>query len=559
MKRTVFLAVLLLLSMAVFTGCRGSDTPTPPPQAQVTPAPAAPGAQAPEDVAPASAQITFPFENTVRFSMAATRLDANPMVQDVPIVQELMAYANVEIDWVDWPSSALSERMALAFATGDYPDALFGAWILGMGGVMNYSAQGFLVPLEEYFIPEIMPNWYRVVRDRPHWIQELVTPDGHIYATASLSEWAPRPFQDAHFINQTWLNRLNLNLPTTTDELVNVLRAFRDNADILNPNGVIPMSLFWGNHMRGFNSMMGWWGQSATQGGFSMRGDTVVMDATTQEYRDMIRFFSQLHSEGLIDQELFTHNNAMFLAKIQSDPPMVGVFPDWGFGYVGQTAEDTGYDIVMLPPLSAAPGVTPMWSARVHPFTGNMGFHLTDRSDPAIRPYIMAFIDLFYDPMISIRNNIGELGHNIRHVEGRYFELIHEASLPALERAAYGLTNRGIWMIFNDEFAWREQSTRDIWEQQNRDLLDPFVDPNPFPNMWMPLELVEERAVLLADINSFILMQAARWVSGEGDVDAEWDNYIAQLNAMGLQRLLQIQQNAYDASPFSAANPWRYR
>jgi putative aldouronate transport system substrate-binding protein len=38
---------------------------------------------------------------------------------------------------------------------------------------------------------------------------------------------------------------------------------------------------------------------------------------------------------------------------------------------------------------------------------------------------------------------------------------------------------------------------------------------------------------------------AAKWVT-EGGIDADWDAYVRQLNAMGLQRFVQIKTDAYN-------------
>ncbi len=57
---------------------------------------------------------------------------------------------------------------------------------------------------------------------------------------------------DIPYINKKWLDYLKLDVPTTTDELEQVLIAFRDNADKLEKEfdiegGVIPMSFIINN------------------------------------------------------------------------------------------------------------------------------------------------------------------------------------------------------------------------------------------------------------------------------------------------------------------------
>ena len=57
---------------------------------------------------------------------------------------------------------------------------------------------------------------------------------------------------------------------------------------------------------------------------------------------------------------------------------------------------------------------------------------------------------------------------------------------------------------------------------------------------------INERTALNVDIKSYVEAQWAHWIT-EGGVEEEWDDYLQQLDAMGLQRLIEIDQGAYDA------------
>jgi hypothetical protein len=40
------------------------------------------------------------------------------------------------------------------------------------------------------------------------------------------------------------------------------------------------------------------------------------------------------------------------------------------------------------------------------------------------------------------------------------------------------------------------------------------------------------------------VQKQAEWVSGQADIDREWDTYVAQLNRLGLPELLQLKRGA---------------
>ena len=65
-----------------------------------------------------------------------------------------------------------------------------------------------------------------------------------------------------------------------------------------------------------------------------------------------------------------------------------------------------------------------------------------------------------------------------------------------------------------------------------------------------PVSMNEEDSVefsaLYSEISSYVEESVARFVTGDRDIDAEWDSYLADLEAMGLERFLELFQTNYD-------------
>ena len=69
---------------------------------------------------------------------------------------------------------------------------------------------------------------------------------------------------------------------------------------------------------------------------------------------------------------------------------------------------------------------------------------------------------------------------------------------------------------------------------------------NPLPVLtWTDAES-KERSTYLADIQPYVDQYRAAVATGDQDLDATWDAYINTLNQMQLQRLVEIDQAAYD-------------
>ena len=141
-------------------------------------------------------------------------------------------------------------------SAGDYPDAIVADYAGGSDvDVINYGSQGVYIQLEE-LIQQWAPKFLKAVEEQDPRILALSTaPDGHICGLPMSI-----PSNDVYnngFINQVWLDNLGLDMPTTTDEFVEVLRAFKDNDanGNGNPNDEIPLAFKftdWGAYDHGF-------------------------------------------------------------------------------------------------------------------------------------------------------------------------------------------------------------------------------------------------------------------------------------------------------------------
>lgn len=75
----------------------------------------------------------------------------------------------------------------------------------------------------------------------------------------------------------------------------------------------------------------------------------------------------------------------------------------------------------------------------------------------------------------------------------------------------------------------------------------PYIDQSHnFPFLILPMSQTEEASVIQNDLNSVMTTHAARWITS-GGVEEEWDSYMKELNNAGLERYLEIYQQAYDA------------
>ena len=77
------------------------------------------------------------------------------------------------------------------------------------------------------------------------------------------------------------------------------------------------------------------------------------------------------------------------------------------------------------------------------------------------------------------------------------------------------------------------------------DIYLPFAEGEFYPTVFFTPEELEELEFIQFDINEFTNLKRAQWLAN-GGIEEEWDAYLAQLDAMGLGRFIEIHQAALD-------------
>ena len=205
--------------------------------------------------------VSFPLKEKAELSfITSAPATSTQEPNERTIFERLEKQTNVHIDWTCFVSDQFNDKKNLALAQfGNLPDGLFNA---GMSDydLLRYAKQGIIIPVEN-LIDKYMPNLKAVLEKYPEYRTMCTAPDGHIYSFPWIEQLgagkeAIQAIGDIPYINKKWLDYLKLDVPNTTEELEQVLIAFRDNADKLEQEfdiegGVIPMSFTqnnWGTY-----------------------------------------------------------------------------------------------------------------------------------------------------------------------------------------------------------------------------------------------------------------------------------------------------------------------
>jgi putative aldouronate transport system substrate-binding protein len=464
----------------------------------------------------------------------------------------------VRVQVLNFPYQAGVEQKNIMLNTGNYPDAI-GGWLLSDNDIMSLSSDGTIIPLEGYIANTVN---IKEALERPGIRQSMTLPDGHIYSPPYIVKEPLVTFSP--WINQVWLDQLGLRMPTTTEEFRQVLIAFRDRIPPVNGQRIIPFSGDPNNLYLG--TLAGWFGVNASgaagnAGYFTVINGQVESTIIRPEYREFIKWFAGLYREGLVDREIYTQNVDTWKAKGKQG--LYGVSIAYGSGDFLPEVEpkdkesDPSRNWLGYTPLPVlrAPGVTnPVFRNNNNGMSlFRTQFVITDKAQGKAQR-IIDWLDRVYDPIHSTECDAGPMGRtwNMRDLRNgtQYWQTIDTSSWNQDERDRNGWGGYSVPSLPKYRRPSWEEQPRPGWENEYKELdvrdalYKPFLEATAMPQLWMTAANARRAADLQTAISDYVVQKQAEWVSGQADIDREWDAYITQLNRLGLQELLRLKREA---------------
>ncbi|GIP33471.1 extracellular solute-binding protein [Paenibacillus sp. J2TS4] len=465
---------------------------------------------------------------------------------DIAAWQEYEKMSGIHIDWDAYTSADITEKRNLALASDQLPDIFYRAKVPDKD-IDKYGEEGSFIKLND-LIDQYAPNFKAIMEKYEDVKKGVATADGSIYALPNLTDSPSIEITRKLFINQKWLEHTGKQLPTTTDELYDVLVAFRDG----DPNGdggknIIPLTADTLDDIIGvLRGSFGLGNRGTGNGYWDVEPDSEDLRfyPASQSYKELLAYLNKLYTENLIDREIFTSSGTKVLAKNEQN--LVGSF---SFGNVVARANTNADDFVGLETALAGPNGDRLYTS-VRGHFGSRGAFLISKSNKYPEA-TMRWIDHFYseegirmlymgvegvsyqkdadgnyDFIPEIVNNIPE-GSSFDQVVSKYVPYAG-GSLPTL--------------ILEEYFKGGETQPSAKAAAEN---LRPYVPEELWAPFSFTFEESEEKLSLEADIYAMVKQRTAEFVQGKASLD-EFDSYVAQLEKMGLGQLKDIYDKAYD-------------
>lgn len=455
-------------------------------------------------------------------------------------IKQIQEVSGIKFEFYVWNSN---EEKNLIFTSRDYPDIMF----TGPSDtqILDAAAVGDIYPLND-LIEKYSPNWKKFFEENDYARKVVTMTDGNIWSLPIVrDEPSNGDLRDQWLINKKWLDELGLEVPTTTEEFYNVLKAFKENAGTGSiPENVIPYYIFGViNNIGGALDMISTFGiPVANERGLVTVDDNgkVEFNFANEAIKEPIQFLRKLYVEGLLPSECFTDDWDTYLTKTRSVPPMVGSFHSY------QNPDASNTEIVAMAPLDPQNGKKPLIRRQSNHILRNCFTIFKNNKYPEAS---MRLADLIADEDWSIQAMYGMYGDTYlkKNDDGTIEMLPYEADAQGKTSAPM---NRVPFLLTSEIFS-RFTYAPGSAQRQRADAIENIYSKytlgieNYYPNVMFTEEQTDRKAELQTDIIDYIASTMAKWIV-EGGIEEEWDSYIENLISMGLQEYLQIMQEALD-------------
>lgn len=455
---------------------------------------------------------------------------------DAPIFMKAGEVTNVYLDTTLADTATdMKQEFNVMIASGEIADIVE----YEKPEVEQQAMEGAFIPLED-LIAEHAPHLQAYFDANPKMYSYAKAPDGHLYYVPYIT--APIPTM-INYIRFDWLDKLDMEVPTNTDELYDVLTAFRNE----DPNGngqKDEVPVFGRNSKNVLREMMIWFDGARYE--WYVEDEKVGYGPSEARYQTAVTELAKWYSEGLIDPEIFTVGGKARDLYLPTN--LGGMTIDWfgsTAGYNDRCPDVEGFELRgMLPPVGTD-GVLRTADWRL-PYTTNGWAVSYSNENPVAAVKLM---DWFFSEEGRIVSNYG--------IEGESFEfdadgnpqltaLITESDTPLDEMTKFGL-NRGhpfpqipgVGEAYIHEIAQEAMSLY----RANEDQLN---QKNWFKIPLLPEEH-DEVVKIMANVETYRDEMLQKFILGAEPTDqANWDAYYARMEELGIDRVIEIHQTAWD-------------
>ncbi|MFZ4206013.1 extracellular solute-binding protein [Streptomyces griseoincarnatus] len=471
-----------------------------------------------------------------------------PMKKSWLFWKELSRRTGVTLDATPVPLSDYEKKRSLLIGAGDAPLLIPKTY---PGAETAFVSSGAILPVSEY--TDLMPNFREKVK---RWnlqpeIDSLRQSDGRYYLLPGLHEKVRQQYSLA--FRTDVLDQHGLTLPTTWDEVYTTLKALREEypdryplTDRWSTNTPFPAGALFQYLGQAHGVRAGWSYLNTT---WDATAEKFVFTGATDAFRQVVEYLRTLVAEKLMDPESFTQTDEEAVRKLLGEKSFAisanaqELVQNYRYNLQRQVK---GAGIEMVPvPLGPA-GEVVMGGGRLE--NGMMISSKALERDDFVA--LMQFVDwLWYSDAGQEFCKWGVENTTFTRSGGAGYRLQPGISLMGSDPGApkdlqkdFGFFNGvftygGSWALVSSSFSPDEKRFTDAMAAREELPTDP---PHP-----LRAEEQEQATLWDTPLKDHVTQNALRFVLGKRPL-SEWDDYVKELKAKNMDRLIELHNQAYE-------------
>ena len=469
----------------------------------------------------------------------------SPVDADSPVIAKIEEEIGVELDLIYIDRSKMTELLNVRIASGEIPDVFR---VNDPNTFGTYRDQGILSEIPEDVLMSKGKALYEVTKQNGgENIWEYAKENGKIYGVPVLNMQGKYPL--VPIWRDDWLKNVGIDkIPETLEEAEAAFYAFSEK----DPDGNGQRDTYGLSN----NGMSAVYGAFGIQPEIWMEKDgQIVYTSTTEEMKQALMLLNKWYKDGVIDPEFISGENkgqswanavSFWNGKIGFSVPGMYYNVSEAGTYTAASVNYTNFKQIQgenatykaAPPFKGADGKsgTLKWGT----FGGSylcVGRPVKD--DAAKMEKIIEINNRLMDDLsfyaLSVKGIENE-HYEIR--DGRYVNIV-DTKTDSLATSKLGLSTNGIGHINGNSFEFATETNADKYESANA-----LANFEGYQNA--VFGSLPSAAQYMTTISAKIKEANVLFITGEKSFD-EWDSYVAELNAAGLETLTK------------EANDWYYK
>jgi putative aldouronate transport system substrate-binding protein len=515
LKKSLSFILVLLLLLGSLTGCKtandtttGQQEPAKTDEAVKEPdnKPAEPEAEAPEE-------IVIDKSKPIRILKGYANFDIEND-NSLKVLEEGTGF-RLEFDML--PEKNGLDKLNMIFASGqvDYDYIMLGGSDEAKSVYSTYAKKGLLADLTD-----LIPKYPNLSSVDPLAFESVKVND-RVYAIGSTG----LPISKTNnFIRMDWLETVGMDVPTTRDELYNVLKAFKEQDPGKLGAENIPFTCAPGALSVGISTTFGILYE------YEDRDGQIVNTCLLPEYKEYLAFMNKLYKEGILDNDMPINTGSAINSKVASGK--IGYYNGWvddakDLLIVKRGEGQDGVYFEAIPPFKDDKG-----NQRTRTDKGLFGIGMIPKSSDNVEG-VLAYVDAYLEPEAFEKMIHGEEGVDYIIQEGNKVPTdqfnTNRGNLHALFPIQDGDAYYPLWLL----------RTRKVPEYsiifEGVDRVSQGVQEMSVLAFAPAFDSVSSNVKIVSEYAS---QEATKFIAGARSLD-EFDAFVEEMKAKGVDKIIE--------------------